>query len=908
MGDKNLQDLIIKEPKKLSDSQKKAVLSAKKHIRIIAGAGAGKTETLTRKIVYLLLYKKVKPASIVAFTFTEKAAQGMKSRVYDCVRQLGGEEVCAKLGEMYIGTIHGYCSFLLENHFKFGDYGVLDENQEIAFLMRVGWELGLGKNGNYTQNCRIFLKNLNVVYGELIPENNLKKKAPEFYKCFKKYEEILDSHKRLTFNRMINLSLTNLQEKQNVLSYVKYLIVDEYQDINRAQEKLIQLIGMNSEIFIVGDPRQTIYQWRGSDERCFEDFEVKHIGTETIPINENRRSGRQIIEISNQFSDYFEDEYDHLDPMRKEDGAVYIAKLSDNTHEAKWIADQIERYVDEVKCSYGDIGILLRSVNTSAPPFIDIFREKSIPFIVGGKVGLFRRPEIQTMGKLFAWLYDKGFWYESQWDRENKEEGEELLYSALESWNDGVPSCKLHSEVIKKLENWKKDTLDSKYESFTEVHHELLVLLNYLNLDSEDPNHAVIMANLGRFSSLLTDFESANMLGGRQRNWERDLKNLCWYMNSYASGSYEEQPGDDIRGVDAVQLMTVHQAKGLEWPLVFVPAMNTRRFPSSMAGRKQKWMIPRDMFDAEKYEGDIESEKKLFYVALTRAKDVLVVSHFGTLNSKNSRESIFISEGLRDSKTTRLSAKDELPLHDLTVSKISDEILTYTPSEIILYQKCPYFYRLNQIWGYEPGFKERIGYGNTLHFCLQQAADLIKSEGYSPISAISTAVDENFYMPFVNKTQGEKIKEAAKKKLISFVKKHETDMQNIQEVEARIEFPLQKATIAGKIDVIIHDGDQLEIRDYKTSDSVITEDESAMQIQMYSIGMKMLGENVTEGSVAYLSDAKVAYVEVNNSRLEKVKKQVERHIEGIKSRNFKPCSGDFCGTCELTKICRWEKE
>jgi DNA helicase II / ATP-dependent DNA helicase PcrA len=178
-----------------------------------------------------------------------------------------------------------------------------------------------------------------------------------------------------------------------------------------------------------------------------------------------------------------------------------------------------------------------------------------------------------------------------------------------------------------------------------------------------------------------------------------------------------------------------------------------------------------------------------------------------------------------------LSSRDELPLHDLIKSNISEEILTYTASEIIQYQKCPYLYRLNQIWGYEPGFKERIGYGNTLHFCLQQAADLIKNEGYSPTSAISTSINENFYMPFVDKVQGEEIKEAAKSKLISFVKKYETDMYNIKEVETRIEFPLQKATIAGKIDVIIHDGDSLEIRDYKTSDSVTTDAESAMQIQ-----------------------------------------------------------------------------
>ena len=110
----DLIDRILNEPKKLSDSQKAAVLSNKDHIRIIAGAGAGKTETLTRKIVYLLLIERVDPSSIVAFTFTEKAAQSMKSRVYDRLKRLGGDEVCARLGDMFIGTIHGYCSRLLE--------------------------------------------------------------------------------------------------------------------------------------------------------------------------------------------------------------------------------------------------------------------------------------------------------------------------------------------------------------------------------------------------------------------------------------------------------------------------------------------------------------------------------------------------------------------------------------------------------------------------------------------------------------------------------------------------------------------------------------------------------------------------------------------------------------------------
>lgn len=161
-----LIDRILNVPKKLSDIQRAAVLSDKNHIRIIAGAGAGKTETLTRKIVYLLLIEKVEPSSIVAFTFTEKAAQSMKSRVYDRIKHLGGDEICAQLGDMFIGTIHGYCSRLLEDHFRYGNYEVFDENQEMAFIMRVGWELGLNKNGKYSTNCETFLNTLNVVYGE----------------------------------------------------------------------------------------------------------------------------------------------------------------------------------------------------------------------------------------------------------------------------------------------------------------------------------------------------------------------------------------------------------------------------------------------------------------------------------------------------------------------------------------------------------------------------------------------------------------------------------------------------------------------------------------------------------------------------------------------------------------------
>ena len=138
---------ILNTPSKLSEDQKKAVLSNSRYNKIIAGAGAGKTETLTRRIVYLLAVEEVKPSSIVAFTFTEKAAQSMKSRIYRRVGELCGQDATAKLGEMYVGTIHAYAKRILEDYFRFGNYTILDDNQEMAFLMRHGWSLGLRNYG-----------------------------------------------------------------------------------------------------------------------------------------------------------------------------------------------------------------------------------------------------------------------------------------------------------------------------------------------------------------------------------------------------------------------------------------------------------------------------------------------------------------------------------------------------------------------------------------------------------------------------------------------------------------------------------------------------------------------------------------------------------------------------------------
>jgi len=910
---------IINKPKPLSDNQKEAVISKKRYMRVIAGAGTGKTETLTRRIIYLLLFQDLEPKEIVAFTFTEKSAQSMKSRIYQRIKELRGEEACAKLGEMYVGTIHGYCLQILEDHFGYGDYDVLDENQEMAFVLREGWGLGLGQGGGYAKNCKKFIKSVNVVYDELIDRKELDKKAPDFSRHLKRYESELDEHRLLTFGRMIALAVRKIKSNPEKLNHIKYLLVDEYQDINRAQEELIRIIGKHASVFIVGDPRQSIYQWRGSDERWFEDFPKHFKGVGTVILRENRRSINQIVGVANTFADTFEQaHYEHITPIRKETGHAIKVEFEQPDDEAEWIISQIERYVNSGKCKYNDCAILLRSVKTSAGPFIDILRSRNIPYIVGGKVGLFRRDEVQAMGRLFSWLWDDGFWVKDPWNWRDQTRGEDLLDSGLNFWSKAT-GIEISDKVREGILDWKNKVLNSEYKNFIRIFHDLLVLLGYKNLDPEDKLHAAIMANLGRFSSLLADYESSIRLGGNKPDWANAVKGLCWYMNTYATGAYEEQPSEDIRGIDAVQIMTIHQAKGLEWPIVFIPCLKGNyppRFPSKRAvdankkGPQQKdWFIPINLFDARRYSGGIEEERRIFYVAITRARDILCMSYFKKDGKGNCEPSIFLKS--IENKLDIMFSKNHLPDLKISESPLEDEIQTFSTGEILTYLKCPYFYRLRELWNYKPGLVEPLGYGKSLHYCLRYASDLING-GMKPQNAIEKAVDEKFHVPYADGKVKENMKKKAKEVLSKFVDMHEKDMGKIEEVEARLEFPVQKATITGKVDVILKDKNAMEVRDYKTSEEVTTYEQAALQVQLYTLGLQMIGKPITQASIAYLEKEnpkeQIKDVRVDGQDLENAKSIAEKCIESIIKGQFEatPENG-YCEHCDQKEICKWRK-
>lgn len=899
---------ILTHPKPLSAKQREAVVSNNRYVRIMAGAGAGKTETLTRRIAYLLLIENVQPSEIVAFTFTEKAAQSLKNRIYQSVELLADADLARKLGEMFIGTIHSYAKRLLDDHFNTGNYTVLNENQEIAFLMRHGWQLELNEYGNnYVEACLNFLRTVSMAWDEVLDVEELKRRAPVFHGRMTQYARLLDDHHLLTFGRMMNLAAVHLIKHPGVVSYVKHLIVDEYQDINQAQAVLIEAIGITASLFVVGDPRQSIYQWRGSNERFFSRFEEKYPEAHGIEIVENRRSMKAIVDTSNHFSDTFETiRYEHTKSTRTEDGFVGLLETDTPEDEAAKVVNSIEHLVNNNDLDYSDIGILMRSVTTSGGPILEELRRRKIPFIVGGKVGLFRRGEAQALGRIFAWFWSEGFWVADSWKWNDKILGDDLIDSALELWSEALGS-RVPTDAKQKLIDIKMDLLSgsSKVKNFTEIFHLVLIALGFKQLSHEDRNDIVIMANIGRFNELLTDYEIANRLGGHQPRWDRDLKGLCWYMNSYATRAYSEGTPEDSRGIDAIQVMTVHQAKGLEWPAVFIISMNNGRFPSSMVGRVDKWCgVPRNMFDVTRYEGGIEDERRLFYVALTRARDMLVISHFNKMK-RSVKRSIFIDD-IDSSPIVTISDESDLPGIGISSQSLGeDEIMTFSAGEIITFERCPYMYLLGNIWGYQPGLSYALGYGNGLHHCLRRASEMVKAEGLNPASAVATAVEEDFHMPFASGKVFNDFKENALETLVNFSDRYSDDFGRIEEIEYRLEYPVHGATITGRVDVMLRDGGNFEVRDYKTSEEARTFEETSTQIMLYSLGLNGLGRNVIKGSVAYLEEATVKEVTISEIHLEDARKRAEGCIKQIRNDEFGPRTGDNCRSCDHKSICRW---
>ena len=442
----------------------------------------------------------------------------------------------------------------------------------------------------------------------------------------------------------------------------------------------------------------------------------------------------------------------------------------------------------------------------------------------------------------------------------------------------------------------------------------LLEVLVVRQWDPSDPEVVSRLGSLARFSALLADYESVRrrarpdadapgeQVGGEDRGlWY--YRNLAIHIVNYAQGAFDGFEGEAEFAIDAVDLMTVHKAKGLEWPIVFIPSLTATRFPTKRAGSRQDWLVPRTMFDANRYEGGDEDERRLFYVAMTRARDWLSVSRHERVTKNAAGPSpFFMHLAHRETKPSGI----KVPRMEARMMP-NDDALSMTYSELAAFLDCGYAFRLRHLLGFQPRVAPELGYGKAVHHVMRRVAEITRGTGRIPNGPeLDRLLDASFFLPMAGKAAHRELKAAARRLVGTYTAKYAADLHRVWETERPFELRLDGITVTGRADVILdHEGGAphaLAIVDYKTSTAGAGID-YALQLQVYADAGRREGLDVRG---AYVHDLKRAVrdpVDVDDRAMETAERRILQAAHGLRNRDYKPNPGSRCRRCEVRTVC-----
>ena len=891
------------------------------HLQIIASAGSGKTEVVSQRIVDLLA-DDVPPSGIVAFTFTERAGEELATRIAQRVEERLGRGTLDRLGGLFVGTIHAFCFRLLQQYVRrYETYDVLDENQLTAFLSREANRLGirvLDPSNRLFASIAAFLQSLDVVENELLDPAAM----PEpFHQILVAYYETLERYRLLTYGQQIVRAVRELERPEfaaQVHAGISHLIVDEYQDVNRAQERLVELLaGPNVEICVVGDDDQAVYQWRGSDVSNIVEFSRRYPGVATFQITTNRRSRPQIIDVADRFARSIPGRLAKTmgtfrDPSEGSSPEVVVWYAPSETEEAGWITSLILEFADS-GLAFRDIAVLVRG-RASYRRLVEQFSTFDVPVQPGGRSGLFDQPEAVLLGHTITWLTD------TDWrDRYGppRHVGDEELLDSYEAVFQLSKTSR--TRLARSLRDWKAAVprTDRRADLVGEL-YELLDQLEVRTWDLGDPMSLNRLGSLARFSGLLADYESVRrrarpdpdilgeQVGGEDRGtWY--YRNLGLHIINYARGAYEGFDGEADFVLNAVDLTTIHRAKGLEWPVVFVPSLTAKRFPTTRTGQPQSWLVPRTAFAASRYEGSDADERRLFYVALTRARDWLSISR----HERVTKQAVGASPYYRELEGLEVKPEDIVAPKIESRDGGDEEVIKVTYSELASFIECGMAFRLRNRIGFQPRLAPELGYGKAVHHVMRTVAELTKATGRVPTPAqIDALLDSSFFLPTASKPAHRQLKDAARRLITTYTRKHEDDLHRIWETERPFELHLEGITVEGRADVILDEEGgvptALAIVDYKTSTAGAPL-EYALQLQVYADAGRREGLDVRGAYVHDLKAASRSPIDVGPEAVSGAEHTVAEAAERLRDHDFHPNPGPRCRSCEVRTICAFAR-
>ena len=602
----------------LNDKQKEAVLATEGPCLVIAGAGSGKTKVLTHKIAYLLSEKNVKPWNILSITFTNKAANEMKQRVEKLVGEASQE--------MWLGTFHSICVRILRRFIdRIGfdtTFLIFDSTDQRTLVkeciksMRLDDKLFTDRsvlseisNG---KNDMLEPKAYQVKYnGDFRKE--------KIGKVYELYQKKLKENNALDFDDIINYTIKILTENPDVLEYYtekfKYVLVDEYQDTNKAQFMLVSILASKyGNITVVGDNDQGIYSFRGADITNILNFEKDFPGSKIVKLEQNYRCTGNILKAANAVIKNNENKYDKKLWTENEEGKLpCIYKAEDEYDEASYIVKQINMLKMEEYLKLSDFVILYR-MNSQSRAIEDIFRRENIPYKIIGGLKFYERKEIKDIIAYLRLIFNTSD--NLSLKRIINEPKRGIGKTSLDNIQDiSDKTGKSMYEIIKYAEQYELNRVKENSIQFVEVIEELRKQVNQI------PISELIKLTLNK-TGYVKALENENTIEAESRiqNLEEFLTVAIEFEEQMAENTLAEflesiSLTSDIDNMeeseDTVTLMTLHSAKGLEFPVVFLVGMEEGIFPGYKSIEEIK---------------ELEEERRLFYVGITRAMQYLYLT------------------------------------------------------------------------------------------------------------------------------------------------------------------------------------------------------------------------------------------------------------------------------------------
>jgi len=913
-----------------TSAQQEALDCIDEPLQIIACAGSGKTQVISQRIAKILAQPGLEPRNVVAFTFTEKAAAELKDRALSIIES--EQTATTGLAEMYIGTMHGYALDLVQRlvpeTFKFQ---VLTEVTSRMLVDRNSKQSGLTVCPTLSANVptlwrythsRLFLQAMSVlreddVNWDLIPAGVIS--------SFEDYAKLIYAHNYFDYTEMINLAVQFLEGKPedgyaeaavhaHVRDDIRYVVVDEYQDVNPLQERLVRgLTQFGANLCVVGDDDQTIYQWRGSAVSNIMTFNDRYTGVHKVTLAENFRSSQGVVEVGRSIAERIPVGQRLNKKMVAgghqtwQRGDMLALEFDDPAAEAAWVCDRIEAmrglaFSDSTSesrgLSWSDCAVLFRSVAKDAGALVTEMRRRNIPYVVKGLNRLFDSPEITAVVGLFRYMVHEVSEPELRalWDDAN-------LVPAGGDWSGAVRVLN-EGRDFEQGARWGIYNIQRLYLEFLES-----LKLREETVPGDVARRELVFYQLGKFSQAISDFEQIYFNTAPAAKYA----SFAVWLAKQAPDYYAESDADiGYASPDAVTLSTVHQAKGMQWPAVFVPCMRNNRFPSQRWGGLGLFhVIPETAIEgADRYRGTREDETRLFYVAATRAQKYLFVTYSpGT--RPFAKRSVFFDHCTK--QKWMLTRDHGLPADATRLEPRAHQEtpkVTLSFSELKFLFECPYQFKLRFLYGFNPPLHEAIGYGKGLHDALAEVHKRAITGEALGQEAAEDLVDRHLNTPYAYPELRTALRRAAIESVNRYLKEHKDELLNTVHSEKQIQVHIAPGiTVDGRIDLVRKlETNELAIVDFKSTDRAQAEDVTRDQLHVYAVGYEELtGERADLIEVLNLDEeGKSTREEVEEPLLVAVRDRIRKAGESLRA-NVLPrletwC--DHCDRCDLAELCR----